>query len=234
MRGVTLVFPAYSVGLRFEQAVLSDDGSNDSTSRLIAEAAGTNPRITSIAGPHRGKGAAVRAGIGAATGELVLLVDVDLSTPLGDAGALLNGMQAQGARMAIGSRDMEGARVDAPLHRRIMGVGFNLAVRGLTGLRFHDTQSGFKLIETELARALVAEQIAPGFAFDVELLMRARLTGEPVVEVPVSYVHDDRTRVRVVRSSAEMSVDLVRLARRLRTRGRGVRPIRPPAGGPPA
>jgi hypothetical protein len=80
----------------------------------------------------------------------------------------------------------------------------------------------------------VAEQIAPGFAFDVELLMRARLAGEPVVEVPVSYVHDDRTRVRVVRSSAEMSVDLVRLARRLRTRGKTARPTRPPAGEPPA
>ena len=82
-----------------------------------------------------------------------------------------------------------------------------------------DTQNGFKLLPTAVARDLVAEQYCPGFAFDVELLMRADAAGLRIAEVPVFYLHDERSQVRVVSASFAMLRDVCGLAYRLRFRG---------------
>lgn len=205
-------------GLSYLETVIVDDGSTDATSSLLQAAAARDVRIRPILGQlrNRGKGAALATGIAAARGEIVLLVDVDLSTPLSCARPLAEAMRAAGTPMAIGSRDLEESRVEAPLHRRLLGAGFNVAVRALTGLRHADTQCGFKMIETGFARELVGDRISQGFAFDVEVLMRARNAGVEVAEVPVTYIHDARSKVRVLRASAEMAGDLLRLAVRLR------------------
>ena len=217
-------------GLRYGEAVIVDDGSTDGTAQLLARMAAADPRVRVISPwrENRGKGAALKAGIEAAQSEMVLLADVDLSTPLSDAWKLSAAMVTGGEPIAIGSRDLDGARVVAPAYRKLLGSGFNLTVRTLTGLRFADTQSGFKLLEARIARELVREQLAPGFAFDVELLLRARLAGYPVVEVPVSYVHDHGSKVRVLSSSVEMAADVLRVAARLSRAGRAARRIRRP------
>jgi dolichyl-phosphate beta-glucosyltransferase len=212
-------------GLDYLEAVVVDDGSTDATSGLLAAAAAADDRIRPVLGRahNRGKGAAIRDGVAVARGELVLLVDVDLSTPLDEVAELGRGLAESGAPVAIGSRDLPGSRVEAPLFRRVLGALFNLAVRIATGLRYTDTQCGFKLLEIDVARRLLAEQIAEGFAFDVELLLRARLAGVEVVEVPVSYVHDDRSKVRVPGASLAMTRDLARMSWRLRLSGRRAR-----------
>lgn len=219
-------------GLSYLEAVIVDDGSTDRTPDVLEGAAEKDPRLRPVLDgrPNQGKGAAIRRGVEAARGDLVLFVDVDLSTPLADVGALAAGMERTGAPFAIGSRDVPGAKVEAPMRRRALGACFNFAVRTLAGLDFADTQCGFKLIETPVASSLLAEQISRGFAFDVELLLRAKLAEIAVVEVPVSYVHDDRSKVRVLRSSASMALDLVRISARLRRGGRPARAIPPPAG----
>jgi glycosyltransferase involved in cell wall biosynthesis len=245
--GVALVIPAYNeqarlprlfevlqtsaeadlarAGLDYVEAVIVDDGSTDDTRRMIEAAAARDPRVRPVVEIRRnsGKGAAIKAGVGAARAEMVLLVDVDLSTPLTDAWKLSARLAETGAAIAIGSRDREGADVVAPLHRKLLGSAFNLAVRALTGLRFTDTQSGFKLLETATARSLMDGQVSAGFAFDVELLARARLAGLEVAEVPVSYVHDHGSKVRVLRTSAEMARDLIRVSLLIRRDGRRAR-----------
>jgi dolichyl-phosphate beta-glucosyltransferase len=100
----------------------------------------------------------------------------------------------------------------------------------LTGLRLRDTQNGFKLFPTEAAKRLVAEQDCPGFAFDVEMLMRAHQDGLRIAEVPILYMHDSRSSVRVASASMDMLRDVAGLAYRLRVgrrRGRspGVTPL---------
>ena len=220
-----------AAGLDYFEAVVVDDGSTDATSGLLAAAAASDERIRPVIGRshHRGKGAAIRDGVAVARGEMVLLVDVDLSTPLSDVGELGRLLAESGASVAIGSRDLPGSRVEAPLHRRVLGALFNLAVRIATGLRYTDTQC-----ETDVARRLLADQIAEGFAFDVELLLRARLGGVEVVEVPVSYVHDDRSKVRVPGASLAMTRDLARMSWRLRRSGRRARRTPRRAGADPS
>ena len=103
-----------------------------------------------------------------------------------------------------------------PLHRKLLGWGFNGTVRSLTGLEVRDTQCGFKLIPTPIAKRLLEEQLCPGFAFDVELLMRAERAGLRIAEVPVVYVHDSRSRVRVATATFRMLRDVASLSYRLR------------------
>lgn len=204
-------------GLVYLEAIIVDDGSDDGTPAILRRIAATDERVrvVSVGGDNLGKGAAVAAGFRAARGDLVLACDVDLSTPLSCAAPLAAAMREQGTPMAIGSRDIPGARVDAPTHRHLLGEVFNFTVKRMTGLDHADTQCGFKLVETELARELVSEQVSTGFAFDVELLVRARDRGVDVAEVPVIYVHDHRSRVRVLSAALAMTRDLFRIRREL-------------------
>ena len=123
--------------------------------------------------------------------------------------------------MAIGSRGLADSVVDrGPAHRKLTGRAFSGAVRLLTGLRLKDTQNGFKLFPTAAARGLLAEQVCEGFAFDVELLLRAQRAGLRIAEVPVLYVHDPRSSVRVASASPRMLKEVARLSYRLRWKRR--------------
>ena len=124
-----------------------------------------------------------------------------------------------GRTIAIGSRAVPGAVVErGPLHRKLLGHSFNGAVRLLTGLDLRDTQNGFKLFPTDALRQLTARQTCPGFAFDVELLMRADRAGLRIAEVPIVYVHDPRSSVRVGSAGMQMLKDVSGLAYRIRLR----------------
>ena len=210
-----------SAGLDLVEAIVVDDGSLDASSDVLRQEQTTTPRLTPLIreGANVGKGAAVAAGTALATGDLVLVSDVDLAAPLREAGKLHAAIEA-GADIAIGSRAIGSSRVTGiPLSRRLMGRAFNGLVRTLSGLPYRDTQCGFKLLRTPVARELMAEQITPGFAFDVELLMRARRLGLRVTEVPIEYHHDPDSSIAAASASLGMARDVARLAVRLR-RGR--------------
>jgi dolichyl-phosphate beta-glucosyltransferase len=205
-------------GMELLEALVVDDGSTDRTAAILREAAEENPRLRPVRAyeRNRGKGAAFAAGVERAKGEYVLLADVDLSTPLGELRKLAAAID-EGADIAIGSRAVPGAVVErGPLHRKVLGNSFNGAVRLLTGLRLRDTQNGFKLFPTEATRRLLAEQTCPGFSFDVELLMRADRAGMKIAEVPILYLHDSRSSVRVGSAGMQMLRDVGGLAYRLR------------------
>ncbi len=199
------------------ETLIVDDGSNDRTKEILAAAA--QPKLKPVLGlpQHRGKGAAVAAGVRRARGEYVLIADADLSTPLEELNKLSVALREGGADIAIGSRHVAGAVVErGPVHRKLTGRAFSGTVRVLTGLGVRDTQNGFKLLPTDVAKKLFSEQLCPGFAFDVELLMRAERMGLRIAEVPVLYVHDARSRVRVGRASVQMLREVALLAYRLR------------------
>ena len=184
---------------------------------LLDAAAGEDSTLHPVASRHRGKGGAVAEGLRAARGDYSLLADVDLSTPLTDLAQLGQALR-EGADIAIGSRELEGSRVVAPRRRRQGGRLFNAIVRAMTGLDLRDTQCGFKLMRTSVGCELTEEQICEGFAFDVEMLARARARGLRIAEMPVTYIHDSQSRVRMVSASPRMLLDVARVATSLRRR----------------
>jgi dolichyl-phosphate beta-glucosyltransferase len=205
-------------GFELLEIVVVDDGSKDGSREILAEA--TLPKLKPQLdhSENRGKGAAIADGVLAAEGDYVLLVDVDLSTPLEELTKLAEALDA-GADIAIGSRGVSGAVVErGPALRKLTGKAFSSAVRMLTGLTLRDTQNGFKLLPSDAAKRLFANQICPGFAFDVELLLRAEMEGLRIAEVPVLYIHDSRSRVQVASASPQMLKDVAVLAYRLKPR----------------
>lgn len=201
--------------LSFRELIVVDDGSEDETVALLRRTVGLEGRLQILElGGHRGKGAAVRAGLKAASGDLVLLTDVDMSSPL-DETAKLVAVLDDGFDLVIGSRAVPGAELAARQHplRELLGKTFNGLLRTLTGLPFRDTQCGFKLLRADMARRLAEHQRIDGYLYDAELCLIALQLGFRVAEVPVRWSHNPDSRVRVLRSAPGVVLDLLRLGR---------------------
>ncbi|MBO0702606.1 MAG: glycosyltransferase family 2 protein [Candidatus Dormibacteraeota bacterium] len=194
------------------EVILVDDGSRDGTLRLMRAAATRHPEVRVVAlSPNRGKGRAVAEGVRVARGDQILVSDADLSTPIEELPKLQRALE-RGVDVAIGSRAAPGAReIDQPLHRQLMGKSFNRLVQTLLLPGFHDTQCGFKLFRGEVAHELFAGLVTDGFAFDVEILVRALDAGCTVAEVPVRWFSSDASTVSPLEASSAMLRDLVRL-----------------------
>jgi dolichyl-phosphate beta-glucosyltransferase len=197
---------------REHEVILVDDGSRDRTPQVIRDAECAHRAVRGVLLPaNRGKGRALAEGVAVSRGELVLISDTDFSAPIEEL-PKLEAAIAAGADVAIGSRAKRGAReVDQPMYRRLMGKGFNLAVQALLLPGLWDTQCGFKLFRGDVARELFGRLRTDGFAYDVEVLYDARRSGWEVTEVPVRWMNSATTRVRAVRHSGEMLVDLVHI-----------------------
>ena len=199
-------------GLQLVEIVIVDDGSTDETPKLLEARKSLDPRLSVIRFErNRGKGAAVRCGVLAATSPYVLVTDVDLSTPLSELAALKAALE--GNDLAIGSRGLPSSRIPVhqPRHRELMGQSFNIVLRLLTGLPYRDTQCGFKLFRSQSTRVLFELQRIEGFAFDAELCLNASRLGLRVAEVPVAWSDNRDTKVKLLRSSSRMALDLLRI-----------------------
>jgi dolichyl-phosphate beta-glucosyltransferase len=213
------------------EVLLVDDGSTDATLSLLSamaaahEAAGRPGRVRVLAEPHRGKAAAVRAGMLAAGGQAVLFSDADLSTPLDTVTTMLPRLKGQGgaADLVIGSREGLGARRHGePFYRHLMGRVFNGLVRFLAVPGIQDTQCGFKLFTRGAARDLFGSLRLYGAdapvvrgpmvtGFDVEVIFLARRRGYRIDEVPVQWQHVPGSKVDPVRDAYRMLRDVIRV-----------------------
>ncbi|HVB14152.1 MAG TPA: dolichyl-phosphate beta-glucosyltransferase [Candidatus Dormibacteraeota bacterium] len=202
---------------RSYEVLVVDDGSRDGTREMVEQAQGSWPQLQLIVFDHnQGKGAAVRAGMLTATGQLRLFSDADLSTPIEEMAKLEQAISA-GAGVAIGSRAVAGSQIELhqPLYRELMGKTYNQALRLLVLPGLRDTQCGFKMFTALAAVSCFTPLQTPGFGFDAEVLLRARLQALPIAEIPVVWRNSAGTRVSSLRDGGQMLADLVRLRRRV-------------------
>jgi glycosyltransferase involved in cell wall biosynthesis len=193
------------------EVVVVDNGSTDNTASLVEELIRNQPRARLLRCPvNHGKGAAVRAGMLNARGEFVVFTDADLSAPIAEIDRLLDPLR-NGYDVVLGSRALQPEWTHTPWFRRVAGRVFNRFLWLVTGLPFRDTQCGFKAFRREAARRLFALQTIEGFGFDPEILYLAGKLGCRTLEVPVHWVHNEKTKVRLLRDGARMACDLLRI-----------------------
>jgi hypothetical protein len=118
----------------------------------------------------------------------------------------------KGAQIAIASREVPGAvRYNEPAYRHLIGRGYNLLIRMLALPGLHDTQCGFKCFRSEVAEDLFQKQTLTGWSFDVEVLFIARCHGYQIVELPIPWYFNADSKVRVLRDSLHMGIDLIKI-----------------------
>lgn len=191
------------------EVIVVDDGSVDGTVRATRELQKQMPQLRLISNSvNSGKGCSVRTGMLAASGEVALFTDADLSAPIEEAEKLLEALGS--ADVAIGSRalDRRLIQVHQSRAREFAGILFNRMVRLATGLSFEDTQCGFKVFRTDRARIVFEQQQIEDFGFDPEILFLAQRHGLRIVEIPVCWAHDPRTKVHMLHDSLRMFADL--------------------------
>jgi dolichyl-phosphate beta-glucosyltransferase len=194
------------------EIILADDGSTDATADTFHRAKvahshlGLSFKVMRL--PHRGKGAAVRAGVQAATGDPIVFLDADLTIPV-EIIDLFIGALDTGADIAIASRYVAGSTVDRPWWRRLMGDVFRAVVHLLVPTDIRDTQCGGKMYTAEAAKDLFAKQRLNGFAFDAEVLFLARRAGYTVREIPFALRQHGETRVDFLADTPKMLRDLL-------------------------
>jgi dolichyl-phosphate beta-glucosyltransferase len=195
------------------EVIVVDDGSADATAELAESLTAGWPQLRVIRLPeNRGKGASVQAGMLAASGDLRLFTDADLSTPITEL-AKLRARISGTTTVAIGSRAVADSRVEVhqPGSRELMGRTYNRLLQLLVLRGLHDTQCGFKLFTGEVAIACFTSLRTPRFGFDAEVLLRARRLGWQIAEVGVIWRHAENSRVSPLRDSLGTLLDLLRL-----------------------
>lgn len=227
---LSIVIPAYNESARIEDAlekVLScvaeqqwdaevlvvDDGSKDDTAAIVQRWMNDHPRLHLIQNPgNKGKGYSVRNGLLQAAGDIVMFTDADLSAPMEEANLLFAAL-TNGADVAIGSRWLDRARqtIHQPLYRQFFGRCFNWITRTVMGLPFKDTQCGFKAFKRPAAQVIFRLQTIERWGFDPEILFIARKLKYVIREVPVTWGHDERTRMSYLKDGMKMLEDMARI-----------------------
>lgn len=193
------------------EVVVVDDGSGDGTA-AAARAAGADQVIELV--PNQGKGAAVRAGMLAATGRARIFTDADLSYAPRQIARFVAALE-DGWDVVVGNRYDPGSTtlVAAGLLRRGGGRVINAATRAVLAGAHPDTQCGLKGFRAEVAQVVFEHTEIDGFAFDVEVFHLVERWGLSLLEVEVEVVNSDRSTVHVARDAARLLGDLVRIRR---------------------
>jgi dolichyl-phosphate beta-glucosyltransferase len=189
----------------FAEVVVVNDGSRDGTADVARRCAARDARVRLVENPgNRGKGYAVRHGMQEARGDWMLFTDADLSAPIEELGKLEAAVEDAAADGAIGSRALDRSLIGVhqPAFRELSGRFFNLVMRLITGLPYHDTQCGFKLFSRRAVETVVRRQQVEGFGFDVEILFIAKKHGLRILEVPVRWDNVEGTKVSLVNGLA--------------------------------
>ncbi len=190
-----------------------DNASTDGVLRVATELAACDDQVRVLHLDRKGRGHALRTAWTYSDADVVVYMDVDLSTSLDALLPLVVPLVNGHSDIAIGSRLAPGARTVRSPRRETISRCYNALIRLTHGARFSDAQCGFKAARTDVIRPLLAHVQDDGWFFDTELLLLAEHNGLRVHEVPVDWVEDDDSRVQILSTAVGDVRGLVRVAR---------------------
>ncbi len=233
---ISVVLPAHNEAGKIENAVrqtkqalatftsayeilIAEDGSTDGTADIAERIAAEDPLVRHIHSDARlGRGKALNHAFKRAHGDIVMYMDVDLSTDLSYVKPLINAIKKERYDFATGSRMMQESNVTRSVKRKIMSTTFNFLVRMLLRSKLQDHQCGFKAFRKEALMRILPEIEDEHWFWDTELLVRAQRNGYRVKEIPVVWVDKggEGSKVNAVGDSISMFANIIRLCLSLR------------------
>ncbi len=199
-----VVMPAYNEGVQIKdnllyasrtiskfiknfQIIVVNDGSSDNTKAGIMQASVIDPKISYISySTNKGKGHAICTGVKYADAEYIAFLDSDMELDPSMLRYFLKALQATDADIAIGSKMHRESKLDYPLSRKIISLGYFVILKLLFHLNLKDTQTGIKLFKGNVIKPICEELSTDGFAFDVEILATAASKGCKILELPIT------------------------------------------------
>ncbi len=219
-RSVTTLREFLARGLPHDwRIVIVDNGSTDGTDAVGRSLAARFPDTALLRLDLRGRGRALREAWTRSDADIVCYMDVDLSTRLEYLPPLIDSIARDGYQVATGSRLLPESRTKRSWNREIISRLYNLMVRAMLRTRFSDAQCGFKAAGREAVRRIVPQIEDQSWFFDTELLVLAEKQGLRIKDLPVEWIEDDDSRVKIVRTAWD---DIKGLWRLRRTLGRGL------------
>jgi dolichyl-phosphate beta-glucosyltransferase len=213
---LSVIIPAYNEEGRIEKTLLSvnehlskqsynyeilvvSDGSKDKTAEIVDGLTGKLRGLKLIDNKeNHGKGWVVRQGMLSAQSDYRLFTDADNSTTIDQVEKFFP-FFAQGYDIVIGSRRLKDSviAVKQPWVRDFLGGIFRLIVHALVPLGVKDSQAGFKMFSKNAAETVFPKQTIFRWAFDVEILAIAKKLGFKIKEVPIRWINDAESHVKL-------------------------------------
>jgi len=196
--------------------VIAENGSTDGTTEVARRICANLDRVDLLVIGQRGRGRALRAAWGRGDADILCYTDVDLSTELNAFPRLFAALIEGGHDVAIGSRLAPGSQTTRSLRREAISRCYNLLLRSVLGVRVSDAQTGFKAITREVADKVLPLVEDDGWFLDTELLVLSEKLGYRIADLPVVWVEDDDSRVKIIKTAYDDLRGVLRLRRLLR------------------
>ena len=197
------------------QIVIVDNGSSDGTDEVARQLAAEYPNVRFLHLDQRGRGRALRNAWLQSKADAVCYMDVDLSTDLKHLPQLIGAIAEEGYDVATGSRLMKKSAIRRSLKRELISRIYNLFVKAVLGTRFSDAQCGFKAMSRRAIEQIVPQVEDQSWFFDTELLVLAEKYGYRIKDIPVVWIEDDDSRVKILRTGWDDIKGVFRLRRQL-------------------
>lgn len=178
---------------------IGDNASTDSTLAVARQLAARYPDVRALHLDRKGRGRMVKYAWNNSEAQILCYMDIDLSTDLLALPPLVRAI-ADGNDVAIGSRQYKGSVVERSLKREVISQGYIYILKILLGFPYTDAQCGFKAMSKKAVQELFPLIVDDEWFFDTELLFLAYKRGYQVKELPVRWIEDTDSRVKILRT----------------------------------
>lgn len=197
------------------ELVIAENGSNDHTLEIAHQLKAQYPAIQVLAFPQKGRGRALKEAWSLSRADILSYMDADLATDIHAFPALIEPLVNGRCDLAIGSRLLRPELTKRGFKRELLSRGYNALLKKLLHTSFSDAQCGFKAITRKAANELLPLVKSTDWFFDTELLVWAQWLNRRILELPVSWIDNRPSHVKVLRTVAEDLRGILRLRRRL-------------------